>query len=111
MSTPHDRAVRWAWRWTWLSLLGFGGFYFLGWYHTWRWDFSETCTYYHHETYDAAATQLSGTFPFKNTCNANYDLVPAYANPMIVVLGASFLLSVTFLIGAIVRRQQLRARI
>jgi len=111
MSTRHDRVVRWAWRWTLLSFLAFGGVYFLGWFVTWNWDTFEKCEIFRDQRYEPAIAELSANFPFKNTCNADYDMVPAWLNPTIVVLGVAAVLSVACLIGASVHRKQVLARL
>ncbi|GII52489.1 hypothetical protein Pth03_08780 [Planotetraspora thailandica] len=95
------RAVRnraWAAPGTWARsgvLAGAGTllFYGYGLLTTLAYDIGETCTQLRGQTYDDAYRaahwrEPSQWFPLHNRCNADYDLVPAYVNPTLVVLAA-----------------------
>lgn len=65
---------------------------------TWLWgafsgglDVAETCTLGEGQRFDASyrqglGPQPSGPFPLHNMCNASYDLVPGWVNPMLACL-------------------------
>ncbi|MFF1441871.1 hypothetical protein [Streptomyces sp. NPDC058295] len=79
---------------------------------TWLWgawsgglDVAETCTLLKGQKYDDAYRtehwrEPSQFFPLHNKCNASYDLVPFWVNPMLVLLA---LLAVGCLIAAVLR--------
>jgi hypothetical protein len=64
---------------------------------TWIWaefrtglDEHDTCQFVHHEYYDAAyadahAAEFRKLFPLHDKCNAQFDLVPSWVNPFLVV--------------------------
>lgn len=91
--------------WLTLSVLScVGGFL------TWFWgawsgglDVAETCALLKGQKYDDAYRaehwrEPSQLFPLHNKCNASYDLVPAWVNPMLVLLA---FLAVVSLIAAV----------
>ncbi|GGW16958.1 hypothetical protein GCM10018980_10510 [Streptomyces capoamus] len=65
---------------------------------TWLWgafsgglDVAETCTLGKGQRFDESyreglGPQPSGPFPLHNMCNASYDLVPSWVNPMLACL-------------------------
>ncbi|WP_051790139.1 hypothetical protein [Streptomyces sp. NRRL S-1022] len=65
---------------------------------TWLWgafsgglDVAETCELAEGQRFDASyrqelGPQPSGPFPLHNMCNASYDLVPGWVNPMVACL-------------------------
>lgn len=61
----------------------------------------ETCELRHHQTYDqeyrTAHPEHANTriFPLSNKCNADYDMIPFWMNPLIVSLGLFSIGSVT----------------
>jgi hypothetical protein len=106
MTARHDRAVRWARRWTLASFLAFGVFYLYVANVTWfNWGQFDTC-YVHGARYEPDAAEVSSSFPFTSTCSADYVLVPTWANPTIVVLGAVCLISLALLGAASIRRRR-----
>lgn len=52
------------------------------------WDIEETCGLQHGEIWDPAFAGES-YFPLSKRCNANFDLVPSFVNPTIIVLLAA----------------------
>ncbi|MEU9432273.1 hypothetical protein [Streptomyces sp. NPDC048252] len=91
--------------WLTLSVLSCVGLFL-----TWFWgawsgglDVAETCALREGQNYDDAYRkehwrEPSQLFPLHNKCNASYDLVPAWVNPMLVLLA---LLAVAGLIAAV----------
>ncbi|CAL9573061.1 hypothetical protein SUDANB15_04842 [Streptomyces sp. enrichment culture] len=66
-------------------------------------DVGESCAYLHHQHYDqdyrsSHAEELDRLFPLSNKCNADYDLVPAWVNPAVVVCAAVFLVAAAVLV-------------
>ncbi|QJT01378.1 hypothetical protein G9272_14485 [Streptomyces asoensis] len=92
--------------WLAVSVLACGGTFF-----TWFWgafsgglDVRETCVLIKGQVYDGSYRtehwrEPSQLFPLHNKCNASYDLVPFWINPMLVLLA---LLAVGCLIAAVV---------
>lgn len=109
MTARHDRAVRSARRWTLASFLAFCVVYVLGWFFTWNWDLFENCQIFRDQRYEPEIAELSANFPFKNTCNADYDMVPTWVNPSVVGTGAVFLISLALLVVALIRRTRARS--
>ncbi|MCX5370292.1 hypothetical protein [Streptomyces sp. NBC_00103] len=91
--------------WLTLSVLSCVGLFL-----TWFWgawsgglDVAETCALLKGQKYDDAYRaehwrEPSRVFPLHNKCNASYDLVPAWVNPMLVLLA---FLAVAGLIAAV----------
>ncbi|MFE6691655.1 hypothetical protein ACFVFQ_34940 [Streptomyces sp. NPDC057743] len=46
-------------------------------------DIEETCRLNHGQQWDPDAAGPGSLFPLSNKCNATYELVPAYVNPLI----------------------------
>jgi hypothetical protein len=71
----------------------------------------DTCRFVHHQPFDAAYWEAHRDdryrlFPLSNKCNANYDLVPAWVNPTIVVFSLLFVISVVGLCWMIALRHK-----
>jgi len=111
MSARHDRAVRLSAYATLWSFLVFGVFWYMAAVlFTFNYDVSETCTLSHDQTYDPETAEVSSSFPFRNTCSSDFDMMPTFVNPTFVVLGALALLSLASLIGAAVHRNRVLTR-
>ncbi|MGW4163746.1 hypothetical protein [Streptomyces sp. NPDC004788] len=66
-------------------------------------DVRETCVHLRHENYDEAyrkvhAEEFSKLFPLHDKCNADYDLVPAWVNPTVVILAVVALVALAVLL-------------
>lgn len=62
-------------------------------------DSETSCTVGHHQPFDEVYRQahradLFRLFPLSNKCNADYDLVPIWVNPLLVVFFLLFVASV-----------------
>ncbi|WJK38138.1 hypothetical protein O7608_16595 [Solwaraspora sp. WMMA2056] len=69
----------------------------------------DTCRFVHHQPFDAAYWEAHRddrfrVFPLSNKCNADYDLVPVWVNPTIVVLSVLFVISMVGLCWVIAPR-------
>jgi hypothetical protein len=85
----------------WLSLLGTAVAWLCGVLFAGSLDIAESCTYQHHQQYDAAYREAHPdgyVFPVTAKCNAGYDLVPSWVNPAIA---AFFLVFVAGVAGAV----------
>ncbi|GAA4263585.1 hypothetical protein [Dactylosporangium darangshiense] len=95
----------------WLSLLGTAVAWLCGVLFGGSLDIAESCTYQHHQQYDAAYREAHPDgflFPLSTKCNAGYDLVPSWVNPAIA---AFFLVFVAGVAGAVwTWRARLRQR-
>ncbi|WP_199931150.1 hypothetical protein [Streptomyces sp. CB02923] len=47
------------------------------------WDIEETCRLDHQQHWDRGFAGSAGYFPLSNKCNAAFDLVPGYLNPLL----------------------------
>jgi len=64
-------------------------------------DIAESCTYQHHQQYDAAYREAHPdgyVFPVTAKCNAGHDLVPSWVNP---TMAAFFLVFVAGVAGVV----------
>ncbi|MGW5423989.1 hypothetical protein [Streptomyces sp. NPDC003943] len=66
-------------------------------------DVRKTCLYLRHENYDEAyrkvhTEEFSKLFPLHNKCNADYDLVPAWVNPTVVICAVVALVALAVLL-------------
>lgn len=68
-----------------LALLGAGILVVIGTYHRFAWDIYELCQV-KGQRYDPATASAGTVFPISQRCNADYDLVPGWINPSLVVL-------------------------
>ena len=71
-----------------VAVLGAGLLYLIGTAHRFVWDIQEACQLGHGQTYDASTSSGDALFPLTRRCNAEYDLVPAFINPGIIILTA-----------------------
>ncbi|MEX0168750.1 hypothetical protein [Streptomyces sp. LMG1-1-1.1] len=72
-------------------------------------DTRKTCLYMRHENYDEAyrkarAEEFGKLFPLHNKCNADYDLVPGWVNPTIVIFAVIALAALVVLLRFAVAR-------
>ncbi|MFQ1004382.1 hypothetical protein [Modestobacter sp. SSW1-42] len=72
---------------------------------SYQWVKADTC-WLQDERYEPETAEVSNSFPFKNTCNADYDLVPTWINPTVAGIGAVSLISLALLVTALVRRRR-----
>ena len=111
MSARHDRAVRLSAHATLWSSLAFGAFWWIAAVlFTFNYDIGDTCNLSYDQRYDPETADASSSFPFKNTCNSDFDMMPTFVNPTFVALGVLPLLSLASLIGAAVYRNRVLAR-
>ena len=85
----------------WLSLLGTAVAWLCGVLFAGSLDIAESCTYQHHQQYDAAYREAHPDgygFPVTAKCNAGYDLVPSWVNP---TMAAFFLVFVAGVAGVV----------
>lgn len=81
----------------WLSLIGTAVAWLCGILFAGSLDIAESCTYQHHQSYDAAYREAHPDrylFPVSARCNAGYDLVPSWVNPTMAALFLVFVGSV-----------------
>lgn len=111
MTARLDRAVRLSAHATLWSFLVLGVFWFLaGFLFTVNYDVGDLCNLSYNQRYDPETAEVSSSFPFKNTCNSDFDMMPTFVNPVFVVLGALALVSLASLIGAAVYRSRVLTR-
>jgi hypothetical protein len=111
MSARHDRAVRLSAHATLWFSLAFGAFWWIAAVlFTFNYDADETCNLSYDQTYDPETAEVSSSFPFKNSCNSDLDMMPVFVNPTFVALGALAVLSLASLIGAAVHRNRVLPR-
>ena len=109
MTARHERAVRWARRSTLFSLLAFCGIYVLALIKTsFEWAKADACLI-QGARYEPEEAETSGSFPFKATCNADYDMVPGWLNPTFASISVVFLISLALLVVTSMRRTRARS--
>ncbi|GAA5187943.1 hypothetical protein GCM10023322_37440 [Rugosimonospora acidiphila] len=77
---------------------------------SWTWgafsgglDVGEACTWNHHQRYDevyrdAHAEEFQRLFPLHNKCNPDFDLVPAWVNPIVAASAIVLVIAVAVLL-------------
>ncbi|MEU7206545.1 hypothetical protein [Streptomyces sp. NPDC045470] len=48
------------------------------------WDIEEACKLDHQQHWDRSSAGSASYFPLSNKCNAAFDLVPGYINPLVI---------------------------
>ncbi|MEU7260925.1 hypothetical protein AB0B21_34740 [Streptomyces rimosus] len=48
------------------------------------WDIEESCKLNHQQHWDRDFAGSASYFPLSNKCNATFDLVPSYVNPLVI---------------------------